>query len=529
LELGELSLRPQNDTAAWLQQQEKAAKVAAAAAADQGLNLQGPVHHQMGGNGGAGGGSGGAVPLPILSLMPSFMRSGAPLPATGATAASILAGGSLDSGALPSAPYQNGILGARSASPAVVGSGGFRAATVIPKRPPTSSSPPQSGLGIGGSPTPPQSQQQQANGGGGVGGGRKDKDYVVEPEVAQMQRPIIREEDLERLNAIAKDDSWTKQDDIDYTKKLTFSDDESTPEEHQGQGKQHGSAQQQSQGSSSVLAGNDQRKLSASTTSWQRGKESTEREQPSEVNQDQQQQQQLQQQQQQQQEIRQQNGHRGSSGNVGAPVAGGIALDASVYERVKLRKEEEERREMERKQAAAKKLQELEMKMNSKKAAAAALAGAEAGALSSSGSASLTNDVAPPSAPLGNVSEDEGGGQGGGAGLHRRPRGSISSLGSGVTPTGGAGGGGGAVSASSSAGGDYGQKNFLTHFQSNLPPRFQRQQQQQQQQLPRLEKSASASSAFDSNSRYLQKGGVSGGVGASEHRGSPTHIWQRWP
>lgn len=49
----------------------------------------------------------------------------------------------------------------------------------------------------------------------------------------------------------------------------------------------------------------------------------------------------------------QQNGHRG--------------LDAETVERIKQRKEEEEKRVLERKQAASKKLQELEMKINNKK------------------------------------------------------------------------------------------------------------------------------------------------------------------
>lgn len=53
----------------------------------------------------------------------------------------------------------------------------------------------------------------------------------------------------------------------------------------------------------------------------------------------------------------QQNGHRS-----GAPV-----IDAELLERVKQRKEEEEKRANERRMAAAKKLQELEQKMNKKK------------------------------------------------------------------------------------------------------------------------------------------------------------------
>lgn len=41
-----------------------------------------------------------------------------------------------------------------------------------------------------------------------------------------MQRPIIKEEELERIDSLAKDDGWAKHDEIDYNQKLQFSDDE---------------------------------------------------------------------------------------------------------------------------------------------------------------------------------------------------------------------------------------------------------------------------------------------------------------
>ena len=41
-----------------------------------------------------------------------------------------------------------------------------------------------------------------------------------------VQRPIIREEELERIESIAKDEGWAKHDEIDYNQKLQFSDDE---------------------------------------------------------------------------------------------------------------------------------------------------------------------------------------------------------------------------------------------------------------------------------------------------------------
>ena len=41
-----------------------------------------------------------------------------------------------------------------------------------------------------------------------------------------MQRPIIKEEELERIDSLAKDDGWAKHDEIDYNQKLQFSDDD---------------------------------------------------------------------------------------------------------------------------------------------------------------------------------------------------------------------------------------------------------------------------------------------------------------
>lgn len=48
-----------------------------------------------------------------------------------------------------------------------------------------------------------------------------------EPEIALLQRPIIKEEELKRMDSIAKDEGWAADDEIDYNKKLVFSDDES--------------------------------------------------------------------------------------------------------------------------------------------------------------------------------------------------------------------------------------------------------------------------------------------------------------
>lgn len=52
-----------------------------------------------------------------------------------------------------------------------------------------------------------------------------DRSSSYEPEVI-VQRPIIKEEELERIDSLARDDGWSKHDEIDYNKKIQYSDDE---------------------------------------------------------------------------------------------------------------------------------------------------------------------------------------------------------------------------------------------------------------------------------------------------------------
>lgn len=59
-------------------------------------------------------------------------------------------------------------------------------------------------------PTPAQRQQE--------------RDRVAEEEI--VTRPIIKEEDLTRMDDISRDAGWAAHDDIDYNQKLAFSDDE---------------------------------------------------------------------------------------------------------------------------------------------------------------------------------------------------------------------------------------------------------------------------------------------------------------
>lgn len=65
-------------------------------------------------------------------------------------------------------------------------------------------------------------QQQQYN-----NSNNDDRSSSYEPEtVVIQQRPIIKEEELDRIDSLARDDAWSRHDEIDYNKKLQFSDDE---------------------------------------------------------------------------------------------------------------------------------------------------------------------------------------------------------------------------------------------------------------------------------------------------------------
>lgn len=54
------------------------------------------------------------------------------------------------------------------------------------------------------------------------------RERVAEEEI--ITRPIIKEEDLTRMDDISRDAGWAAHDDIDYNQKLAFSDDETEPE-----------------------------------------------------------------------------------------------------------------------------------------------------------------------------------------------------------------------------------------------------------------------------------------------------------
>ncbi|KAK9499028.1 hypothetical protein O3M35_003545 [Rhynocoris fuscipes] len=69
---------------------------------------------------------------------------------------------------------------------------------------------------------------------------------VADPEDL-IPRPIIREEDLNRMDEISRDTGWATQDDIDYNQKLAFSDDENErPDENKDISKDNSAAHKSS-------------------------------------------------------------------------------------------------------------------------------------------------------------------------------------------------------------------------------------------------------------------------------------------
>lgn len=143
-------------------------------------------------------------------------------------------------------------------------------------------------------------------------------------------RPIIKEEDLNKMDDIAKDTGWASHDDIDYNQKLAFSDDESPNEKELR--KEHKSNDKDLQQSKSDGGYTQEPHVRAS---WSRG-------------------------------------NRG--GRIGEEDEGLVRRRqqhseevAIAVERAKQRKEEEEKRFLESRQAAAKKLHELNEKLKGKR------------------------------------------------------------------------------------------------------------------------------------------------------------------
>lgn len=62
-----------------------------------------------------------------------------------------------------------------------------------------------------------------------------------------LQRPIIKEEELDRMDSLARDDGWTKSEEIDYNQKLVFSDDEDNAKEHNSKSEKKASSAKEQQ------------------------------------------------------------------------------------------------------------------------------------------------------------------------------------------------------------------------------------------------------------------------------------------
>ncbi|XP_032674402.1 protein PRRC2C isoform X9 [Odontomachus brunneus] len=189
------------------------------------------------------------------------------------------------------------------------------------------------------------------------------RERVAEEEI--ITRPIIKEEDLTRMDDISRDAGWAAHDDIDYNQKLAFSDDETEPESSKTDEKKDPKEKK-----SDDNAAEEKEKL-------RDNRESKELRDPPHRPWTQ------------SSMTRDYRGSNGASGGGGGYAAQsqlhslrGVEDDeawnerrrlkvevASVVERARQRKEEEEKRFQEStKQAAAKKLQDLEQKLKEKQA-----------------------------------------------------------------------------------------------------------------------------------------------------------------
>ncbi|XP_029661458.1 protein PRRC2C isoform X11 [Formica exsecta] len=192
------------------------------------------------------------------------------------------------------------------------------------------------------------------------------RDRVTEEEI--LTRPIIKEEDLTRMDDISHDAGWAAHDDIDYNQKLAFSDDESESEPLKNDEKKEF---KEKKGDNNAAEEKEKSRDNPRDSKELRDPSHRPWTQPS-MNRD----------------YRGSNGASGSSGyNNQSQLHSvhslrGVEDDetwnerrrikvevAFVIERARLRKEEEEKRFQEStKQAAAKKLQDLEQKMKEKQA-----------------------------------------------------------------------------------------------------------------------------------------------------------------
>uniref|UniRef100_A0A182SPY1 BAT2 N-terminal domain-containing protein n=1 Tax=Anopheles maculatus TaxID=74869 RepID=A0A182SPY1_9DIPT len=182
---------------------------------------------------------------------------------------------------------------------------------------------------------------------------------LAEQEV--VVRPIIRDEELQRLEAIAKDEGWAKDYEFDYNQKLEFSDDESEidpapPAAAKDKQATTGKGDTFEKSTTGAEKETDLEKVVRNNRGGQEHggsighKEREPKQDPESSN-----------------SINVGGGMRGEGGVISVSIAAGGLDAAEAKERIKQRREEDQRREIERKQAAARKLQELEEKLSRKK------------------------------------------------------------------------------------------------------------------------------------------------------------------
>jgi hypothetical protein len=174
----QMNLRPSTDAASWMQQQNSAS--------------------------GRGGSENGNYPPPELAVPPKFMALLPPF-----LRGSAMGGASQNQQQNSGGNYQSQ---ARQSS----GRGNYGVSNYND----FSNGPPRHRMDRQG-PPPRHERGRHSNN----NGNNDERGSSYEPELV-VQRPIIKEEELERIDSLARDDGWSKHDEIDYNKKLQFSDDE---------------------------------------------------------------------------------------------------------------------------------------------------------------------------------------------------------------------------------------------------------------------------------------------------------------
>lgn len=186
-----MNLRPSTDAASWMQQQQSNSGSARGGGGENGSSMNYPQTDLN------------AAPPKFMALMPSFMLRNA----QGAGS------GPVNSNSHPQSQSNQGSGGG--------GGGNYQNQARSGRYNNNSSSYNNDYSG------PPRHRQQPPprHAGRHNNNNNDDRGSSYEPDIV-VQRPIIKEEELERIDSLARDEGWSKHDEIDYNKKIQFSDDE---------------------------------------------------------------------------------------------------------------------------------------------------------------------------------------------------------------------------------------------------------------------------------------------------------------